>query len=66
MLKISYDKEGDILEIKFSDDPVEESEYVGELGLVVDFAKDRTIVAIEITSFSKRVKKDQTLEVLTA
>lgn len=36
MIKISYDKEGDVLEIRFSESVISDSEYVGESGLVLD------------------------------
>jgi uncharacterized protein YuzE len=64
MIKISYDKEGDILEIRFSDDAVSDSEYVKESGLVVDYDDSGNIIAVEIISFSKRVKREQAVEVL--
>ena len=34
MIKISYDKEGDILEIRFSDEQVRESEYMKKQDLL--------------------------------
>jgi uncharacterized protein YuzE len=58
LIKISYDKEGDLLEIKFSEKNIKDSEYVEESGLVLDYDKNDNIVAVEITSFSKRVGKD--------
>ncbi|MBF0338745.1 MAG: DUF2283 domain-containing protein [Nitrospirae bacterium] len=64
MLKISYDKEGDVLEIRFSDALVEGTEYIDESGLVVDFDGDNNIVAFEIISFSKRADKAELSEVL--
>ncbi|MCD6506830.1 DUF2283 domain-containing protein [Candidatus Poribacteria bacterium] len=64
MIKISYDKEGDVLEIKFSDDPASDSEYVEESGLVIDYDNSGNIVALEIISFSKRVKREQAVEAL--
>ena len=64
MIKISYDKEGDVLEIRFSDDPVSDSEYVEGSGLVVDYDDKGNIIALEIISFSKRVKREETAEAL--
>lgn len=58
MIKISYDKEGDVLEIRFSEKAIDESEYVEESGLVLDYDKDNNLVAVELISFSKRVGKD--------
>ncbi|MCK4448625.1 MAG: DUF2283 domain-containing protein [Candidatus Marinimicrobia bacterium] len=64
MIKISYDKEGDVLEIRFSDDAIIDSEYVEESGLVVDYDAHSNIVGLEIISFSKKVKIKQEAEVL--
>jgi uncharacterized protein YuzE len=64
MIKISYDKEGDVMEIRFSEEAICESEYVEESGLVVDYDKEGNIVAIEVVSFSKRVGEKQTIEAL--
>ena len=65
MIKLSYDKEGDLLEIRFSESKILESEYVEESGLVVDYDANNNIVAVEITSFSKRVGKEQLEEMAT-
>lgn len=54
MIKIDYDKKGDILEIKFNDESIVDSEYIEENGIVVDYNQKGKIVGIEITSFSKR------------
>ncbi len=58
MIKISYDKSGDLLEIRFSEKDISESEYIDESGLVIDYDQNKHIVAVEVTSFSKRVEKD--------
>ena len=58
MIKISYDKEGDVLEIRFSEKKIDDSEYVKESGLVMDYDKNNNIVAVEIISFSQRVGKE--------
>lgn len=65
MIKITYDKESDVLEIKFSENPVSNSEYVEESGLVLDYDKNNNIVAVEIISFSKKVSKDQLAETIS-
>jgi uncharacterized protein YuzE len=62
MIKISYDSEGDTLEIRFSEGEVKESEYIEKTGFVVDYDKKGNITAIEILSFSKKVTKDELLE----
>jgi len=65
MIKISYDSEGDILEIKFSELPVKESEYIKESGIILDYDEKGKIVGVEITSFSKRVEKEETIRALS-
>ena len=65
MIKISYDNEGDVLEIKFSENPIIDSEYIDESGLVLDYDKGNNIVAVEIMSFSKKVSKDKLLEAIS-
>lgn len=64
MIKISYDKEGDVLEIRFSENAIMDSEYVEESGLVLDYDKSGNIVAVEIISFSKRVSKEEAVEAI--
>lgn len=65
MIRIKYDKEGDILEIKFSDEKIEESEYVRKNGIVIDYDREDKIVGIEIISFSKRVHKEKIPEIIS-
>ncbi len=62
MIKISYDKEGDILEIRFSEKDISNSEYIEETGIVIDYDKNNNVVALEIISFSKRVSKEEVAE----
>jgi len=64
MIKISYDKEGDVLEIKFSEKNIKDSEYLEESGLLLDYDKNGNIVAIEVVSFSKRVSKNELTEAI--
>ena len=62
MIKINYDKEGDVLEISFSENVVTDSEYVEESGIVLDYDKNGNIVAVELISFSKKVGREQAEE----
>jgi uncharacterized protein YuzE len=59
MFKVDYDKEGDIFEIVFADREVDESEYIDETGIIVDYDSSKNIVGIQITSFSKRVPHNE-------
>ncbi|MCD6118190.1 DUF2283 domain-containing protein [bacterium] len=61
MLKINYDAEGDILEIKFSDEKVTDSAYAEENGIVVDYDKTGKILGLEILAFSKRARNPEEL-----
>ncbi len=64
MINISYDKQGDVLEIRFSENATADSEYVEETGLVLDYDQRGNIVAVELISFSKRVGKEEVAEVI--
>lgn len=64
MIKFSYDKAGDILEIRFSDAVISSSEYVEEAGLVIDYDGHGNIVGLEIIAFSKKVGKNHELEAM--
>lgn len=56
-MKITYDKEADVLHIKFSDNKIADSEEK-ERNVVVDYDKDDNIVAIEVLYFVKKYKKE--------
>ena len=64
MIQINYDKEGDLLEIRFSASAIKDSEYVKDSGLVLDYDKNGNIVAVEIIAFSKRVSKEELVEAI--
>ena len=59
MISFEYDKDGDIFEIKFSNNKIKNSEYIKDSGIVVDYDKDNMIVSLEVTSFSKRVGREK-------
>ncbi len=56
-MKIEYDPTHDILNIEFlTDEPIAESdEYEG---VIIDYSKDRRIVAIEIIDAGKRTTRN--------
>ncbi len=56
-MKHSYDKEHDILFIRWSDKEYEVSEEVENL--VLDKAKDGTIIGVEIFEISKFMKEEK-------
>ena len=55
-MKINFDTKADIIRIKFQEGEYEISEEVKE-GIVVDMAKDNTIMAIEIFDVSEKMPK---------
>ena len=64
MIKFEYDQDGDILEIKFSENEIVDSEYIEESGIVMDYDGKKNLIGIEILSFSKRVKQNAGKEVV--
>ncbi len=54
MINLSYDKETDILEIKFSNEKITESEINEESGLIVDYDKNNKMVGIVPKAFCER------------
>ena len=64
MINISYDKETDILDIKFSNKKIIESEINEGTGLIVDYDENNKIVGIEILSFSKKTSQNPELQAI--
>ncbi len=56
-MKITYDKQADVLYIKLSDNQVSDSEEK-EPNFVVDYDSGNNIVGIEISYFVKKYRKD--------
>jgi uncharacterized protein YuzE len=56
-MKIEYDTEHDLLNIEFlANVPIDDSLEVD--GVVIDYAKDKRIVAIEVLDASKRTTRE--------
>ena len=56
-MKIEYDPIHDLLNIEFvSEQPIAESVELD--GIIIDYSKDRRIIAIEILDAGKRTTKD--------
>jgi len=53
-MQITYDKETATLNIIFIKGLVEESEYIEDKGIIVDYDKENRVVSVEILSYSKR------------
>ena len=60
-MKVKYDKEVDILYIQFSENPVNESDE-GKPGIILDYDKEGSIVAIEILDASKKFPNPNKVE----
>ena len=60
-MKVKYDKEVDILYIKLSDKPVKESDE-NKPDIILDYASDGSIVAIEILDASKKFPNANKIE----
>lgn len=57
-MKITYDPETDIMDIKFSKGNYDVSEEIKE-GIIVDLTKDGKIISIEILDVSKKMPKEE-------
>ena len=56
-MRLEYDPKHDVLNIEFiSEEPIAESVELD--GVIIDYSKDRRIVAIEILDAGKRTTKD--------
>ncbi|MBA3648288.1 MAG: DUF2283 domain-containing protein [Chitinophagales bacterium] len=53
-MKVKYDKEVDVLYIKFSDEIIAESDE-SKPGIIIDYSSGENIVAIEILNASKKM-----------
>lgn len=60
-MKIKYDKELDILYIRFNDEKVQESDSE-KPGMVLDFDANGGIVAIEILNASRKIPQPTKFE----
>ncbi len=60
-MKVKYDKEVDVVYIKLTDLPVSESDE-DKPGIILDYAKDGSIVGIEILNASKKLPQPDKFE----
>lgn len=60
-MKVRYDKEVDILVIKFNDLPISESDE-DKPGVIIDYAEDGSIVGLEIMNASKKLPQPNKVE----
>lgn len=64
-MKIRYDKETDILYIRFSDAPVAESDE-DKKGIILDYDAEANVVGIELLEASKKLTDPNSIEYITA
>ena len=57
-MKVTYDRETDILQLVFTNVPVEESDE-DKPGVIIDYDKNGNVVGMEILEASKRVEDPQ-------
>lgn len=57
-MKVTYDRETDILQLVFTSAPVEESDE-DKPGVIIDYDKNGNIVGMEILDASKRIEDPQ-------
>lgn len=60
-MKVTYDPQVDVLTIRLSGAPVEESDEE-KPGVILDYDKDGNIVGIEILDASQRMENPRSLE----
>ena len=64
-MKVTYDPEVDIVRIRFSNTPIEESDE-DKPGVILDYDKNGNIVGMEILDASKRMENPRALEYAVA
>lgn len=60
-MKVTYDPEVDVLRIRFSSVPIEESDEE-KPGVILDYDRDGNIVGLEILDASKRMENPRSVE----
>jgi len=60
-MKVTYDPEVDVLRIRFSSSPIEESDEE-KPGVILDYDKDGNVVGLEILDASKRMENPRSVE----
>ncbi len=60
-MKVTYDKNADILTIVFNENPVLESDEE-KPGVIIDFDAEGNIVGLEILDASRRIKEPSDIE----
>ena len=64
-MKVKYDQEVDVLTIRFSSSPIDESDEE-KPGIILDYDKNGNIVGLEILNASKRMEDPRPFEYAVA
>lgn len=64
-MKVTYDKEVDILYIKLSDSPIQESSE-DKPGIILDYNAEGMVVGVEILNASHNIKNPNMVELEVA
>lgn len=64
-MKVSYDKEVNVLRVLFSDRAIAESDEVSP-GLIVDYAEDGSVVGVEVLDAASIVSQPNVVELQAA
>ena len=60
-MRMTYDREVDILRILFNDAPIEESDEQ-KPGLILDYDKDGNVVGLEMLHASRRIQEPDSVQ----
>ncbi len=63
-MKISYDKEGDVLYVKFNNKKIHRTREIGE-DFIVDVDKNGTVVGVEVLDYSTQKPKQRAFQIST-
>lgn len=61
MMKVVYDPEVDVLRIRFSNAPIEESDE-DKPGVILDYDRDGNVVGLEVLNASQRIENPRAVE----
>ena len=60
-MKVTYDREVDVLRILFRDAPIEESDE-DKPGVILDYDKDGNMVGLEVLNASQRIENPRAVD----
>lgn len=60
-MKVKYDQENEVLNIRLSNKPIEESDSE-KAGIILDYESDKNIVGIEVLNASEKMEQPMKVE----